>query len=301
MIARNKATNREEHIINKLLEKNFIQAKDELARFSEMLEIIRGIIKEDIKSIEVTKEKTVIHLADGRMYNLNPDRMDIIVYLLKAGTIEPDETAFIGRFLKPGDIVFDIGANAGWFSILFSQLVGSQGEVHAFEPLPDAVHSLMENMELNKCFNMYIHPFAVSKENGKGNIFIPANQLSTQSSLSFDSIVGKGMKMPCDIISLDTFVKERRFTKIDFIKIDAEGFEIEVLKGSTTLLETFKPVLMVECLTEQAFLQLKELLEPKGYRFYVLKDTLLEENIYISTDKETNVFCITPTQAASLM
>ncbi len=134
--------------------------------------------------------------------------------------------------IKNGMIVFDIGANIGGTSLLFSKLVGSHGHVYAFEPDPTLCSVLKKNIELNNLHNVSIFQTAISDKIGMSFFSINPeqdgdNRLESQK-IRIDSIEVK-------TISIDKFCKDHDILP-DFIKIDIQGYEPKAIQGMFNVL-----------------------------------------------------------------
>lgn len=148
------------------------------------------------------------------------------------------------KLIKKGDIIFDVGANIGLTSIYAGILTGRHGKVFSFEPLPSTFNILKENIKLNNLRNIYPINSALSNINGSG--FIYENlQINRGAASMYGNDNSKGI--PISILTLDDFVVNNQITNIDFMKIDIEGAELSMLKGSMkTLVEKQKPMICVE-------------------------------------------------------
>ena len=141
------------------------------------------------------------------------------------------------RFLKKGDIFYDIGAQAGYHSILAARCVGQTGRVFAFEALERNQRYMVRNFALNRLTNAEVVCAAVSDASGRGN-FEPnpgfmAGHLSDSGSLIVNCI------------TLDSWV-ESGHPPPTFLKIDAEGSELRVLHGAKMTLEHNLPVVFLD-------------------------------------------------------
>jgi FkbM family methyltransferase len=137
---------------------------------------------------------------------------------------------------KKGDIVFDIGANIGTTSLLFSKYVGKSGMVYAFEPV--TWKAIEKNLIENNISNIKVIPKGVSDASYETEIEI--------SDFCVDSSICKAhnnysSKQKIKVISLDDFIKDLNLEKIDFINMDIEGAEELALRGSKMLIEKYHP------------------------------------------------------------
>ena len=145
---------------------------------------------------------------------------------------------FLHRFcksnLRPDDIVLDIGANIGVTAAILSQHV-PQGHVYAFEPGRQVFHALKSNIDANALTNVTPLNMAVSDK---------AGTVQFAENSAWGHISDRGM--PVEATTIDEFVKRHSLKRIDFIKIDVEGFEQCVLEGAATTLSCFSPLIYME-------------------------------------------------------
>lgn len=164
---------------------------------------------------------------------------------LHAKGIVPDyesllEKAYL-KVLKQGDTVLDIGAHAGRHTVRFIHAVGAKGSVIAFEPLPQKV------LELRSCFGTIdVREMALSDVVGFAEFTMVPNALE-ESGLRerIYNIPGQELiKISVQVSTLDT--ESAGFSKVDYIKIDTEGGEIDCLKGGLKTLALFRPIISIE-------------------------------------------------------
>jgi FkbM family methyltransferase len=149
------------------------------------------------------------------------------------GSYEKDKQRLFEAEVKPGSIVYDIGANAGFYTLLASELVGAHGRVFAFEPLPRNIRFLNEHLRLNQVINVDVIEAAVSDRSGE---------------TLFDDSAGSAMghlteqgKLKVRIVKIDDLVAAGEVTPPDCLKIDVEGAEAQVLSGAQSTLKNFHP------------------------------------------------------------
>ena len=146
---------------------------------------------------------------------------------------EKFETELFKSLIREGMVVVDIGAYAGYYSLVAANLVGEEGKVYAFEPNPENYVLLLKNLEVNRCQNVIPVQKAIADRNGRTRLFLA--QENKGDSRLFDSNDGRE-SIIVDVTSLDAFFKERDY-RVDVIKMDIQGSEMAALKGMTKILE----------------------------------------------------------------
>ncbi len=177
---------------------------------------------------------------------------------------------FVNRLVKKSFTVIDIGANLGYYSRIFSKLVGNQGRVIAVEPVN--LFRTVLNQNLSRCKNVEVLPFALGAQDGlEVEMGIPQGfnnfRFGTTRVLSGKKAVGD-ITFPASMRKPDTLFSELR--TIDYIKCDIEGYEFIVLKEFKNLLVKHKPILQVEIASENVA-PLKEYLGAMGYLFFYIR------------------------------
>lgn len=130
--------------------------------------------------------------------------------------------------LKSGMVVVDIGAHIGTFTLSASLKVGKEGKVIAIEPENGNFNQLNKNLILNKIENVVPVNIGISDSNGEKDFFITSNYVGHSLSPHWPFI----NKIRIKVKTLDTLLKELNINKIDMLKIDVEGAELEILKGA---------------------------------------------------------------------
>ena len=144
------------------------------------------------------------------------------------------------RIVKPGDTVLDIGANVGIVSLWLAKLVGNNGKVHAFEPNPELQQLLNQTIQRNHADNICPHPVALGSKPGQLELRILENNTGSGSLiLDYRLMNCRVVKVP--VQTLDSIVVREKITAIRLMKIDVEGFEAEVLRGGSHVLESVRP------------------------------------------------------------
>jgi len=202
-------------------------------------------------------------------------RSDYMGAAVVYGGFELAESAFVGRFIRPGMTVLDIGAHHGFYTLFFSKLVGSGGKVIAFEPSPREIRALHLNVGLNRCKNVVIQGLALGEREGESNLYVVNNHETGCNSLHPPALPEAISIVPVHVISLDQWLAGYHLESVDFIKLDVEGGELSVLQGAEKLLERRpRPVILAEVQdirTQPWGYRAQEIisfLSDKGYRWF---------------------------------
>jgi FkbM family methyltransferase len=176
------------------------------------------------------------------------------------GTTDPREQEALARYLKPGGVFYDIGANAGFFCVLAARLVGPEGAVYAFEPHPANAARIRKNSTLNG-FAIQVVEAAVCDSVGQTTLHLEGVSCP---SIAFGQDRGG---VPVATVTVDHLIAERGFRPPDYVVIDAEGAELRVLDGMRQTLRSRRPVVLVEVhWLGRAFEEYGDrLLRPLGY------------------------------------
>lgn len=213
---------------------------------SQALEKIKDIIKNDICSIEIFSDSQVIALKDGRKYNwkMNSINNYNFTVLTHQGYYEKEMQNIINKIVRPKDIIFDVGANKGWYSVYFG-LLAHQGKVYSFEPVSTAMDELLKNIQINNLDNVFCIRGALYDYKGYGKVYTPYKHSPLSSLKRIYDIECDEEK--CKLFTLDDFCKENNIDNIDIIKIDVEGAEVNALMGGIKMLSSSNaPILVVE-------------------------------------------------------
>jgi FkbM family methyltransferase len=145
------------------------------------------------------------------------------------------------RRVPRGGVVYDIGANVGFFTLLTSRLVGPAGSVYAFEPLPANLELLRRHLALNRSANVTVFAAAASDRDGHARF----EGAGSTGRLSAEEN-GEAGDREVPTVRLDGLVARGELKPPAVVKLDVEGAELAVLQGMETLLATVRPILLVE-------------------------------------------------------
>jgi len=184
------------------------------------------------------------------------------------GVYENGKQRTFAQWVKAGNVVYDIGANVGYYTLLASTLVGETGQVLAFEPLPDNLTFLEKHLALNSIHNTRMFEVAVSDENGTAMF----SEMSERSSGHLDSTG----KMEVRTVKLDTLYKNGEIPPPVVMKIDVEGAEYQVLMGALSILEEHHPVIFLATHGREVHKQSCDLLLRLGYQLTSISSASVE-------------------------
>jgi FkbM family methyltransferase len=199
--------------------------------------------------------------------------------IINSGVFEPLSSQAVKRLVRPGDTVLDVGANIGYYSVLFSKLVGDQGKVICFEPTRHYGKVLEMNIRANNLDNVEINKIGLSDKlqeleiwigPSSASLHVPGNQKLKSSEI-------------IKLVTLDSFIEEHPLPKIDFIKIDVDGHEPLFFEGAWKTLDRYEPTVLLE-VSHPHYLnagytawRFYDLLKDRGYFIYY-EDGLVEIN-----------------------
>ena len=176
------------------------------------------------------------------------------------------------KLIKKADVIFDVGANTGIYSLIAKSLK-PEAEVYAFEPVERVFEKLEFNNHLNnfdiKCFDK-----ALSNADGDAVIYdMPTEHIySVTVNKNIHAADAEVIPTKIEIVRLDTFIEQNKVKKIDLLKIDVETHEAEVLEGMGKYLDEFRPTMLIEILTDEVGKRVEALVRDKGYLFFNLDE-----------------------------
>jgi len=174
-------------------------------------------------------------------------RHDYLSSTLSYDGFERAERVFVQRFLRPGMTVIDIGAHHGFYTLLMSKRVGRSGRVFAFEPSPRERRALYLHLALNLGTNVTVVRAGLGQEDGYADLYVAAREYAGHNSLRPPDAPQQTTKQRVHICRLDRWLSANGIGCVDFIKLDAEGAERDILAGSMRLLTSQpRPVILAE-------------------------------------------------------
>lgn len=189
------------------------------------------------------------------------------------GTYEPELMRACLDLVKPGMIVYDIGANIGYISLLLARIVGVGGQVFAFEAHPLNVARLKRNIDMNdlRAKVTVIHAAVVQESRTVRFLSGPSNATGKAEGSAGRKIYRPQNEMLVEGISIDDFVFRQGYPAPQTIKMDIEGGEILALPGMKRTLQEMRPLLLLELHGKEAAMLTWEILTNAGYSLTHLK------------------------------
>ncbi len=243
--------------------------------------------------------RPAVEINGYKMY-INPHDMVVSKKLVFDNAWEPFETEIFMREIKPGDVVLDIGANIGYYTLLAAKLVGPTGRVYAFEPEPVNFELLKKNVQANGFTNVILEQKAVSNQTGRLKLYVSDQNkgdhqiYASGESRSFVEI---------EAVRLDDYFRDYT-AAIHVVKMDIQGAEGFALEGMEKLLNKFPKL---KLLTEFCPERLKACgIDPREYLdrlkacgFHLQKiddhrgrvEAASAENLLQMSAPETNLLC----------
>jgi FkbM family methyltransferase len=163
------------------------------------------------------------------------------------GSYEPELRDIMRTVLAADAVAIDVGANVGWHTLLMARLVGARGRVLAFEPNPSVRDQLLRNVQLNRLGQVEIMSCALAETPGVLNFFAPVAGDPASASghiVSPENLPSGSIRVEAS--TLDLVAAEKQLGRIDFVKIDAEGYEWPVLQGAQETIARFRPFIIFE-------------------------------------------------------
>ena len=142
------------------------------------------------------------------------------------------------KHLKPGDVFIDAGANVGYLSAVAAGLVGTSGQVHSFEPMPQYCVYISETARLNPSYSITANNCALGDKSGKTTIYTQKGCIGGSSLVQgYFPDEQQEDAVTIDVLKLDDYLQQKAITNISMIKIDTQGYELPILRGALGYLQ----------------------------------------------------------------
>lgn len=180
-------------------------------------------------------------VRDGHRWLLNPsDYVQSEFFWLSSR--DAWEIFHLKKLLKPGYVIFDVGANFGHYAITLADALQRDCKVYAFEPFPPNLERLRTNVRLNALENtIQVHAIGLADSVGSGHMTTRADNSGAATLAG-----GANGGFRVELTTLDSFCAQHRIEKLDFIKIDIEGYEEKLFLGGVRTIRRFAPLILIE-------------------------------------------------------
>jgi FkbM family methyltransferase len=155
---------------------------------------------------------------------------------------------YLWRILRPGMVFFDIGAHHGLYTLVAAKRLGADGTVVAFEPSAREFRRLRLHLRLNGMRSVRAEPIAVGAMASKQNFFQVISGDNTRGGLRPPASSDRVSETSVETTRLDDYVARLALDRVDLVKLDVEGGELEVLQGASSVLAKFRPIFICEVL-----------------------------------------------------
>jgi FkbM family methyltransferase len=190
------------------------------------------------------------------------------------GLLEIPVQEALARHLPPGGVLYDVGANLGFFALLGARLAGPEGRVYAFEPVPETAQAIREHAELNRLANIEVIERAAGASRGRGQLQL-VDDRSWSKLEAFGDHPSTERVVEVELVAIDELVGAGELAPPAVVKIDVEGAELEVLRGMAATLATHRPAVICELHGTQR--EFAAFMAQQGYRVINLEGPLAVE------------------------
>ncbi len=195
----------------------------------------------------------IIAPKEAELFNVNGinvelDHAQLTHRMMYYDLYEENVMNFLKGYLKPGMIVFDPGANMGYFAAKCLEMIRPGGKVYSFEPSNTCLDRLRANNDLSSIENWELLPMALTDRTGEMT-FYDTPRVITRGYACLENVSAPADRMPhkVHVTTIDDFCKERAIAKVDFLKLDIEGSELPALRGATRMIAARAlPAILVE-------------------------------------------------------
>lgn len=275
--------------------------------YSKLFELAGYLKQTDIKEISISDNRVVFTTRSHGLHFICPEKdlRSSAIETLNFQDYEKADSKMMLNLISDGDTIFDIGANMGWYSILFSRLFRSS-QIHSFEPVPNTFNVFAKNILLNNATNIIHNNFGLSDSIRDEKIFFYPEG-SGNASLQNLSESDSAEEILCSFVTLDEYLSDNGCS-VDFLKCDVEGAELLVFNGAESSLLKYQPIVFSEILRKWSkkfnydpndiFNKFRSM----GYIVFTSRDGNLFEFIEMNEETtETNFFFLHPEKHSKLI
>jgi FkbM family methyltransferase len=240
-------------------------------------------------------------VRNGRRFVLNPGdfvQRDFFWF----GEQDGMEPRVLARLLTPGSVLFDVGANFGYYAVTLADALRDDCRVFAFEPMPSTYRRLRHHIELNALQDV-IRAFPVALADEAGFARMTVDNCNSGAATLSDS----GGIERVEVSTLDNFCAEHAIDRLDFLKVDVEGCEERLLIGGAATITRLSPIIFIE-LNPPALARAGSTVNrvvarvmEHGYELFVAHRDRLELLRELPRDNYVNAFCFHPSRHSTVL
>ncbi|HEV2989827.1 MAG TPA: FkbM family methyltransferase [Candidatus Angelobacter sp.] len=179
--------------------------------------------------------------AKGLRFNTGASNVGFLL-----GSAEPESQNALALLVRPNAVVYDIGANVGFLTLIAARLAGNSGRIFAFEPLRENFGLLEHNLRINGFTNVIARNIALAAHDGTDDFVMSANATFGGLSTAAVKVQDEVGRIEVQVRRLDSLVEQESLPLPNLIKIDVEGAEEQVLEGALKTIARARPVLLIE-------------------------------------------------------
>ncbi len=262
-----------------------------------LFEYSRFLPETNVQAIEIDDAGVVFRLRDPaiRMRCTPNDQRHVAITNLNFGQYESAELSAVVRLAKVCSVIFDIGANTGFYSIALAQRFPDV-QIFSFEPIPATYREFERNLALNDIRNVEAHNVGLSDRAGNMPFYFDATVPGATSGAPLGPEFGPTETLLCPVDTIDEFIR-RTNAAPDFIKCDVEGAELHVFLGARRMFERLRPMVFTEMLRKWSARfgyhpnDIIAFFADLNYSCFILRNGRLEPFLTMTdTTEETNFF-----------
>lgn len=246
---------KEQYHKGQISKKQFIDFMHE--KYKVLFDFSNNLAATEIENIDIkdndlifTSRQSSFHPGGARFYVDILDKRITPFEAFSFDKYESEDSEMLYKLVKNNDVIFDVGANIGWYSIHLSKKLNG-AKIYSFEPIPETFSKLKRNVELNKIDNINIVNIPLSDKVQNLTFYYSPSATGASSSVNI-SEESDIKKLDCTTDTLDLYVTKNNIERIDFIKCDVEGSELFVFQGGIESIKKHSPVIFTEMLRKWA-------------------------------------------------
>lgn len=208
----------------------------------KLLAIAENMIRTPAQLVRQGSDRQLYATADGDLLWLNRAGY-LDQQIIETGCFEAESIAAVRKLVQEGDVVLDVGANIGYFTVRFGKQVGSKGRVIACEPTAHYRNVLERNLAENALTNVQVLDYGLSDRANTVSIDVGPSSATMHSPAGFDKVL---FQETISIARLDDVAASLALRRLDFVKIDVDGHDPFVLRGAWDTLQEYSPIVLME-------------------------------------------------------